>query len=208
MQHARRPGGHFAGIPFFQDQIDTAGWPYRLPSPASETMPTTMERLESVLALRAAELGVEVRRGVRVTDVVQSEEGVQVQAGDARLECRWLVGCDGGRSQVRKAAGFAFDGTDPEFTGYSVEAQLENSTALTPGRHYTATGMYTFQPPGTMAMVDFDGGAFHGTAPITAAHVQTVLRRVSGVTACAVKLENTGVSVGRSAPERSAAPGR
>lgn len=180
MQHARRPGGHFAGIPFFQDQIDTAGWPYRLPSPASETMPTTMERLESVLALRAAELGVEVRRGVRVTDVVQSEDGVQVQAGDARLECRWLVGCDGGRSQVRKAAGFAFDGTEPEFTGYSVEAQLENSTALTPGRHYTATGMYTFQPPGTIAMVDFDGGAFHGTAPITAAHVQTVLRRVSG----------------------------
>ncbi|MEF9966234.1 MAG: FAD-dependent monooxygenase [Comamonas sp.] len=189
MQHARRPGGHFAGIPFFQDQIDTAGWPYRLPSPASETMPTTMERLESVLALRAAELGVEVRRGVRVTDVVQSEEGVQVQAGDARLECRWLVGCDGGRSQVRKAAGFAFDGTDPEFTGYSVEAQLENSTALTPGRHYTATGMYTFQPPGTIAMVDFDGGAFHGTAPITAAHVQTVLRRVSGTEATIQSLQ-------------------
>ncbi|MCS4294995.1 2-polyprenyl-6-methoxyphenol hydroxylase-like FAD-dependent oxidoreductase [Comamonas sp. BIGb0152] len=180
MQQARQPGGHFAGMPFFQDQIDTARWPYRLPSPASESMPTTMERLESVLAQRAAELGVEVRRGVRVTDVVQSPDGVQVQAGDAQLQSRWLVGCDGGRSPVRKAAGFEFAGTEPEFSGYSVEAELENSAALTPGRHYTATGMYTFQPPGTIAMVDFDGGAFHGSSPITAEHVQTVLRRVSG----------------------------
>ncbi|MEY2249527.1 FAD-dependent monooxygenase [Comamonas sediminis] len=180
MQHARRPGGHFAGMQFFQDQIDTAAWPYRLPSRASESMPTTMERLESVLAQRAAELGVEVRRGVRVTDMAQWPDGVQVQAGGAQLQGHWLVGCDGGRSLVRKAAGFDFAGTGPEFTGYSVEATLENSTGLRPGRHYTATGMYTFQPPGTIAMVDFDGGAFHGSTPITAEHVQTVLRRVSG----------------------------
>jgi hypothetical protein len=39
--------------------------------------------------------------------------------------------------------------------------------------------MYTFAQPGTIAMVDFDGGAFHRTAPITIAHVQSVLRRVS-----------------------------
>jgi len=180
MQHARRPGGHFAGMQFFQDQIDTAAWPYRLPSPASESMPTTMERLESVLAQRAAELGVEVRRGVRVTDMAQWPDGVQVQAGGAQLQGQWLVGCDGGRSLVRKAADFDFAGTGPEFTGYSVEATLDNSTGLRPGRHYTDTGMYTFQPPGTIAMVDFDGGAFHGSTPITAEHVQTVLRRVSG----------------------------
>lgn len=188
LQHARRPGGHFAGLQFFQDQIDSTRWPYRLPSPASESMPTTMERLESVLARRAAELGVHVRRGIRVTGLVQSADSVQVQAGDAQLQSRWLVGCDGGRSQIRKAAGFDFAGTEPEFTGYSVEATLENSAALSPGRHYTATGMYTFQPPGTIAMVDFDGGAFHGSTPISAGHVQTVLRQVSGSDATVISL--------------------
>ena len=39
--------------------------------------------------------------------------------------------------------------------------------------------MYTFALPGTIALVDFDGGAFHRTAPITREHVQEVLRRVS-----------------------------
>src|SRR6185437_4182896 len=48
------------------------------------------------------------------------------------------------------------------------------------GRHYTPTGMYTYARPGTIAMVEFDGGAFHRTQPITLEHVQTVLRRVSG----------------------------
>lgn len=37
-----------------------------------------------------------------------------VRAGGEALRGRWLVGCDGGRSTVRKAGGFAFAGTDPE----------------------------------------------------------------------------------------------
>src|ERR1700761_7396692 len=51
---------------------------------------------------------------------------------------------------------------------------------LRPWRHYTPTGMYTYAQPGTIAMVDFDGGAFHRTQAITLAHVQNVLRRISG----------------------------
>jgi hypothetical protein len=53
--------------------------------------------------------------------------------------------------------------------------------------------MYTYQKPGTIAMVDFDGGAFHRTGPITLEHVQTVLRRVSGteVTLTALPLATT-----------------
>ncbi|WP_204283124.1 FAD-dependent monooxygenase, partial [Klebsiella pneumoniae] len=41
--------------------------------------------------------------------------------------------------------------------------------------------MYSFARPGTIAMVEFDGGAFHRTQPITRAHVEAVLRRVSGI---------------------------
>ncbi|WP_343717736.1 FAD-dependent monooxygenase [Inquilinus sp.] len=176
----RRPGGHFAGLQFFQDRIDPSAWPYRLPGPAGTSLAVEMERIESVLADRAVAMGVEIRRGRGVEAVDPSEDGVTIHAGGEMVRGHWLVGCDGGRSTVRKAAGFAFAGTDPEFTGYSVEVEMADPETLSPGRHYTPAGMYTFARPGTVAMVDFDGGAFHRTRPITLEHVQAVLRRVSG----------------------------
>ncbi len=137
--------------------------------------------------------GVEIRRGFGVESLDQSDEGVVVCAGGATFRGRWLVGCDGGRSTVRKVGVFEFVGTDPEFTGYSAEIEMADPDKLRPGRHYTATGMYTYSPPGTIAMADFDGGAFHRTQPITLEHVQTVLRRISGtdVTVTALKLATT-----------------
>jgi hypothetical protein len=60
---------------------------------------------------------------------------------------------------------------------------------LKPGRHYTPTGMYTYQKPGTIAMVDFDGGAFHRTEPITRDHVQAVLRKISETEVSVTALE-------------------
>ena len=68
MQQKRRPGGHFAGIQFYNDNIDTSKWPYRLPSPASSNMAVEMEHLESALAARASAMGVEIRRGLGVED--------------------------------------------------------------------------------------------------------------------------------------------
>ena len=193
MQQPRRPGGHFAGIQFFQDNIDTSKWPYRLPSPAGTNVAIEMESLESVLAVHAIEMGVDIRRGLGVEGFDQSDEDVTVRAGAETFRGRWLVGCDGGRSTVRKAAGFEFVGTDPEFTGYSVQIEMADPDTLLPGRHYTATGMYTYQKPGTIAMVDFDGGDFHRIQPITLVHVQAVLRRVSGtdITLTALELATT-----------------
>ncbi|WP_165190461.1 FAD-dependent monooxygenase [Caulobacter soli] len=180
-QQPRRPAGHFAGIQFFHDDIDTAKWRYRLPSPAGTSVMVEMQHLETVLAARAEALGVEIRRGLGVQGLDQADDGVTVRAGGQAFHARWLVGCDGGRSTVRKAAGFDFAGTDPEFTGYSVEVAMADPDALRPGRHYTPTGMYTYARPGTIGMVEFDGGAFHRVQPITLDHVQAVLRRVSGV---------------------------
>ena len=193
MQQARRPGGHFAGIQFFHDTIDTSQWSHRLPSPAATSMAADMEHIETVLAARALALGVEIRRGLGVEALDQSDEEVSVHAGGEMFRGRWLVGCDGGRSTVRKAGGFAFVGTDPEFTGYSVEAEMADPGVLRLGRQYTPTGMYTYARPGTIAMVDFDGGAFHRTRPITLEHVQAALRRVSGtdVTLTALHLATT-----------------
>jgi 2-polyprenyl-6-methoxyphenol hydroxylase-like FAD-dependent oxidoreductase len=181
MNQQRRPGGHFAGIQFFLDNVEPSQWPYHLPSPAGTHMATTMDRIETALSARARSMGVEIRQGVAVQGFDQSADKVTVRAGGEMFFGRWLVGCDGGRSTVRKAGGFEFVGTEPEFTGYSVEVGLADPEKLATGRQYTPTGMYTYQAPGTIAMVDFDGGAFHRADPISIEQIQAVLRRVSGV---------------------------
>jgi 2-polyprenyl-6-methoxyphenol hydroxylase-like FAD-dependent oxidoreductase len=183
-----RQAGHFAGIPFDAAHIDTRRWPYRLANPAATTRAATMDHIETILAARAVATGVEIRRGIGVDTLTQSEGEVRVCAGDMTFRGRWLVGCDGGRSTVRKAAGFAFVGTDPEFTGYSVQVEMAEPNGLGLGRHYTATGMYFQSQPGIIAMVAFDGGAFHRTQPITREHVQAVLRHISGTDVTLTKL--------------------
>ena len=188
LQQPRRPAGHFAGIQFFHDQVDSMQWQYRLPGPVS-TVATDMASIEAVLAARANELGVEILRGYGVEDFKQSEAGVTVFAGGREFRGQWLVGCDGGRSAVRKLARIGFSGTDPEFTGYSAKVTLAEPGMLQPGRHYTATGMYVYAAPGTLGMVDFDGGAFHRTVPVTREHVETVLRKVSGADVRVTELE-------------------
>jgi 2-polyprenyl-6-methoxyphenol hydroxylase-like FAD-dependent oxidoreductase len=176
----RQPGGHFAGIPFHLDRVDLARWPYRPPGAADRSVVVTMASLERTLAARAEALGVQIRRGAGVDHIEPLDDSVVVRAGNDSYRGRWLVGCDGGRSTVRKRGGFAFPGTDPEFTGYSIQAELAPAHGLQAGRNYTFQGMYTFSGTGTIAMVDFDGGAAHRMQPITAAWVQAVLRRVSG----------------------------
>lgn len=180
-QPSGRPAGHFAGIQFDYDNIDTSTWPYRLPDSPIANVSTDMEHIESVLAARAGAMGVEVRRGVGVEGFDASDDGVTVRAGGETFHARWLVGCDGARSTVRKAAGIEFTGTDPEFTGYSVLVDIADPQKLRPGRNYTPAGMYMQGQPGYIAMADFDGGAFHRTQPLTLEHVQAVLRRIAGV---------------------------
>ncbi|GAA5063930.1 2-polyprenyl-6-methoxyphenol hydroxylase-like FAD-dependent oxidoreductase [Thermocatellispora tengchongensis] len=96
-------GGHFAGIekpPL--DGVDTAH-PYILGIPQPIT--------DRLLAERATELGAEIRRGCELTGLEQDEDGVTAELADGtRLRARYLVGCDGGRSTVRKLLGVAFPG--------------------------------------------------------------------------------------------------
>lgn len=201
LQQQRRPAGHFAGIQFFREDVDSSRWPFRLQSPAGVNLAVDMQSLEAVLTARTIALGAEIRRSVGVKSFDQMSDGVIVSAGREIFHTRWLVGCDGGRSTVRKAGGFDFVGTEPEFTGYSVLAELADPDALSPGRTYTATGMYTYAKPGTIAMVDFDRGAFHRSRPITRDHVQAVLRRVSGtdVTLTSLQLATTWTDRARQA---------
>ncbi|MFD8114781.1 rifampin monooxygenase [Streptomyces microflavus] len=96
-------GGFFGGIQKpWPDRLDTAH-PYGL----STLQPVT----ERLLRDRAVELGAELRRGCEVTGVSRQDDGVTVTLADGtRLRSRYLVGCDGGRSVVRKELGIAFPG--------------------------------------------------------------------------------------------------
>ncbi|BBZ25805.1 FAD-dependent oxidoreductase [Mycolicibacterium madagascariense] len=177
---AQRHPGHFAGIPLRDDKIDLSRWPYHLPSPTETNMAAEMEHIETVLAQRATSLGAHVQRGHGVDEFTQTKDEVIVRTGTQSVRGRWLVGCDGGRSTVRKVGHFPFIGTDPQFTGYMAQVDIADPDKLNPGRTLTPTGLYEQSEPGFLAMLEFDGGAFHRTAPVTLDHVQAVLRRVSG----------------------------
>lgn len=178
----KKPAGHFAGMQFFQDDVDATQWRYRLPDALPNILMSEMAELESVLAQRAQDLGVAIRYGQAVTGCTQNADTVTVACGNEVFTARWLAGCDGARSPVRKAAGFEFAGTEPEFTGYSVSVDLADPGQLPLGRHLTRTGMFFQSKPGHFGIQDFDGGAFHDAGqPATREHVEAILRRVAGV---------------------------
>jgi 2-polyprenyl-6-methoxyphenol hydroxylase-like FAD-dependent oxidoreductase len=179
-QGANRQVGHFAGIPFLEGNIDMSQWKYRLPGSTDVSLISEMQELETVFTRRAESLGVEIKRGYAITGFQQTEDMVTVPSGNQSFQSKWLVGCDGARSAVRKLGGFEFAGTEPEFTGYTTRVDIADPEKLKPGRNLTENGMYLQSQPGYVVIQDFDGGAFHDSAkPITLEHVQDILRRVS-----------------------------
>lgn len=96
-------GGYFAGISIpLPGRMDTAH-SYILGIPQTAT--------DRLLAERAAELGAEVRRGCELVGLSQDEDGVTAALVDGtQVHARYLVGCDGGRSTVRKLLGVGFPG--------------------------------------------------------------------------------------------------
>ena len=95
--------GSFAGIlKPAPDRLDTAH-PYLLGIPQNIT--------DRLLAEHAAEAGAEIRRGCELTGLSQDEDGVSAELADGPpLRARYLIGCDGGRSTVRKLLGIGFPG--------------------------------------------------------------------------------------------------
>ncbi|WP_329316809.1 MULTISPECIES: FAD-dependent oxidoreductase [unclassified Streptomyces] len=178
---APRDVSHFAGLRLDAADIDTGALPPRLPGPAMEGIMTSLEAVTGVLEERAVALGARIVRDAPLEAVDQDGDGVLARAGGREYRARWLVGCDGGRSTVRRLAGFDFVGTEPLFTGYVARVVFEDPAELHLGFNSTSTGMYLRTPfEGHLGMMDFDGGAFDRSQPLTRDHVQTVLRRISG----------------------------
>lgn len=81
---------------------------------------------ERILAGWVEELGVPILRGREVVGVAQDDAGVDIELSDATaLRATYLVGCDGGHSLVRKAAGIDFVGWEPTTSWMIAEAELD-----------------------------------------------------------------------------------
>ncbi|MFL6144900.1 MAG: FAD-dependent monooxygenase [Labedaea sp.] len=98
-------------------------------------LPIPQSRIEELLERRAAELGVDIRRGHEVTGLSQRHDAVTVEVhgpeSGYQLSAHYLVGADGGRSTVRKLAGIDFPGTSEEgFIGRSGQVGIQPSVTI------------------------------------------------------------------------------
>jgi 2-polyprenyl-6-methoxyphenol hydroxylase-like FAD-dependent oxidoreductase len=83
------------------------------------------DHIERILADWVGELAVTIHRGREVTGFAQDDTGVDVELSDGpSLRAEYLVGCDGGRSLVRKVAGIEFPGWDPKISHLIAEVEL------------------------------------------------------------------------------------
>jgi 2-polyprenyl-6-methoxyphenol hydroxylase-like FAD-dependent oxidoreductase len=87
----------------------------------------SQSHIERILAGWVGELAVPIYRGLEVTGFEQDEAGVDVElSGGKPLRAQYLVGCDGGRSQIRKAAGIDFPGWDPSISCLIAEVEMDD----------------------------------------------------------------------------------
>ena len=86
---------------------------------------------ERILAGWVGELGVPILRGCEVVGFAQDDTGVDVElSGDTSLRAEYLVGCDGGRSLIRKAAGIDFPGWDPSTSCLIAEVEMDEEPEI------------------------------------------------------------------------------
>jgi 2-polyprenyl-6-methoxyphenol hydroxylase-like FAD-dependent oxidoreductase len=122
---------------FAATRLDISDFPTRHPY----GLGLWQKHVERILAGWVAELKVPVRYGTEVTGFAQDATGVDVALSDGqRLRAQYLIGCDGGRSQVRKGAGIEFPGWDPTTSALLAEVEMTEEPEL--GIRRTPRGMH------------------------------------------------------------------
>ena len=97
------------------------------PTRRNFTLGLFQSHIERILGEWVGELGVPIYRACDVTGFTQDEAGVDVALSDGEsIRAQYLVGCDGGRSIVRKAAGIEFAGWDPTRSWLIAEAEMSS----------------------------------------------------------------------------------
>ncbi|MFN5671033.1 FAD-dependent monooxygenase [Bradyrhizobium sp.] len=94
------------------------------PTRRNFTLGLFQSHIERILGEWVGELAVPIYRERDVTGFAQDDAGVDVELSDGRLRAQYLVGCDGGRSTVRNAAGIDFAGWDPTRSWLIAEAEM------------------------------------------------------------------------------------
>jgi 2-polyprenyl-6-methoxyphenol hydroxylase-like FAD-dependent oxidoreductase len=150
--------GHFAGMVLDADLVDWSDADLAAHTAVAGARMVPQRELEELLAGHVARLGIPVRRGVEVTELEDTGDGVLVGTTAGPVRTGWLVGCDGGRSTVRRLAGIEFPGTDPELTGHLALVDIADPEKLANGWAWSTRGAYRYGPqPGRVVTVEFDG---------------------------------------------------
>ena len=117
--------------------LDMSDFPTRHPY----SLGIWQNQIERIMAAWIAELPVRIYYGCEVTGFAQDDTGVDVELSDGEsLRAQYLVGCDGGRSVIRKAAGIEFPGWDP--TKSNLIAEVEVTEEPPRGIRHDATGIH------------------------------------------------------------------
>ncbi|GAB1813990.1 FAD-dependent monooxygenase [Mycobacterium sp. MUNTM1] len=126
---------------FSQIRLDISDFPTRHPY----GLALWQNEIERILAGWVGELGVPIHRGGQVATFTQDGSGVDVGLSDGRtMRAQYLVGCDGGRSVVRKTAGIEFPGWDATTSYLLAEAEMDSGTGPSPqwGIRHDALGVH------------------------------------------------------------------
>ena len=124
-------------MPFGTAMMDMSDLPTRHPY----FLGIFQNEIERIMAAWIAELPVRIYYGSEVTGFAQDDTGVEVELSDDRsLRARYLVGCDGGRSLIRRAAGIEFPGWDP--TRSNLIAEVEMTEEPPQGIRHDAAGIH------------------------------------------------------------------
>jgi 2-polyprenyl-6-methoxyphenol hydroxylase-like FAD-dependent oxidoreductase len=122
---------------FARTVLDMSDFPTRHPY----SLGIWQNQIERIMAAWIAELPVRIYYGREVTGFAQDDTGVDVEVSDGRpLRAQYLVGCDGGRSVIRKAAAIEFPGWDP--TRSNLIAEVEVAEEPPRGIRYDAVGVH------------------------------------------------------------------
>lgn len=180
---------NFAMFPLDLRQLD-------FPHPYGVIIPQA--RVESLLEERARELGAEMRRGHEVMGLHQDAQGVTIQVRSEprahELTAKYLVGCDGGHSVVRKELGVPFPGLEPTIVGWLGDVKLgtdalgllKQGVPELGGREFgvarTKTGNFAIVPLGSdiyrVAAIEWDQGAISHETTVTLTDLQAAIARV------------------------------
>lgn len=132
-------GRQIYSAPFLRTALDLGD----LPTRHNYFLALRQARIERIVADWVSELGVPIYRGREVRGFTQHDSEVDVELSDGRsLRTRYLVGCDGGRSLIRRKAAIDFPGTDAS-TSYLI-AEIETAEEPAWGIRRSAKGINVF----------------------------------------------------------------